>query len=511
MILFDADKCVSCNSCIRACPVPEANKAVTIGGRTIFDIDPEKCIRCGACVKECSHGARTYEDDTQRFWQDMKSGEKIVLLVAPSIKVAFDGCWRVVLDFLRKNGASAVYDVSYGADLCTWAHLRFIEKNPGRKLISQPCPAIVNYILKYLPEALDSLSPVQSPILCGAVYLRKYLGVTAKIAALTPCIAKRDEFRMTGIVDYNVTFEHLGELLESKGLRLEDQKGKRSAFEFDGTPGIMGAIYPRPGGLKACLELEAPQLSVISSEGTDHIYRELAQYPDVSPRDLPDVFDVLSCGRGCGSGPAVGTPLSVYRMSGILNGIEKYNRRSRVKFDRRGRDKQFLDFDKRLNYEDFLRTYTSQAVERLEVTDEQIDDVLHQLGKHTPTEMNYNCHACGFATCRELAKAIRDEHPKLLRAVHPAPSRPPPHADRADQRQHKRDNGSAQHNGGKAHRQHIQRDGSHRRHNAAELPERPRRRGAFRGDNRASDPHGEHQQLHGGDKQQRDRLLQNDP
>ena len=88
MILFDADKCVSCNSCIRACPVPEANKAVTRDGKTVYDIDPDKCISCGACVKECSHGARTYEDDTQRFWDDMKSGEKIVLLAEPSIKVA---------------------------------------------------------------------------------------------------------------------------------------------------------------------------------------------------------------------------------------------------------------------------------------------------------------------------------------------------------------------------------------------------------------------------------------
>ena len=85
MILFDADKCVSCNSCIRACPVPEANKAVTRDGKTVYDIDPDKCISCGACVKECSHGARTYEDDTQRFWDDMKSGEKIVLLAEPSI------------------------------------------------------------------------------------------------------------------------------------------------------------------------------------------------------------------------------------------------------------------------------------------------------------------------------------------------------------------------------------------------------------------------------------------
>ena len=408
MILFDADKCVSCNSCIRACPVPEANKAVTRDGKTVYDIDPDKCISCGACVKECSHGARTYEDDTQRFWDDMKSGEKIVLLAEPSIKVAFDGCWRNVLEFLRKSGSGEVYDVSFGADICTWAHIRFVEKQPGKKLISQPCPAIVNYVLKYVPEAVGNLSPVQSPVLCAAVYLRKYLGVTAKIAALTPCIAKRDEFRLTGVVDYNVTFQHLGELLESRGFRLSEQKGKRSAFEFDGPQGIMGAIYPRPGGLKACLELEAPALNVITSEGTDHIYRELAQYPTVGARDLPDVFDVLSCGRGCGSGPAVGTPLSVYRMSGILNGIEKYNRRSRVKFDRKGRDRQFLDFDRRLKYEDFLREHTAQPVKRLPATEEQIEEVLHGLGKNTPTEMNYNCHACGFATCRELAKAILD-------------------------------------------------------------------------------------------------------
>lgn len=409
MILFDASKCVSCNSCIRACPTPEANKAIiTESGKTIYHIDQDKCIRCGACVKECSHGARTYEDDTESFWNDIKNGQHIALLVAPSIKVGFDGCWRNVLEFLRNNGVKDIYDVSFGADICTWGHLRYLRKNPGKKLISQPCPAIVNYILKYCHDGIPSLSPVHSPILCAAIYMRKYLGIKTKLAALTPCIAKRDEFQMTGIVDYNVTFEHLGKLLESKGFRLADQKGKRSAFEFNGPQGIMGAIYPRPGGLKACLELEAPNLSVISSEGTDHIYRELAMYPSVSDRDLPSVFDALSCGRGCGSGPAVGTPLSVYQMNGILHGIEKYNKNNRVKFDRKGRDKQFLAFDKELKLEDFLRSYTPQEIDLRTFTDEQIDEVLHQLGKHTPTEMNYNCHACGFATCRDLAKAILD-------------------------------------------------------------------------------------------------------
>ena len=58
MILFDGSKCVSCNSCIRTCPVPEANKAViTESGKTIYSIDQNKCIRCGACLKACRFGA----------------------------------------------------------------------------------------------------------------------------------------------------------------------------------------------------------------------------------------------------------------------------------------------------------------------------------------------------------------------------------------------------------------------------------------------------------------------
>ena len=52
---------------------------------------------------------------------------------------------------------------------------------------------------------------------------------------------------MTGVVDYNVTFQHLGQLLEEKGFHLADQKGKRSAFEFSGPQGIMGAAAAAAG------------------------------------------------------------------------------------------------------------------------------------------------------------------------------------------------------------------------------------------------------------------------
>lgn len=407
MITFDGTKCVACNNCIRVCPSIEANTVEhDENGNVRFNINPDKCIRCGACVKICNHNARSYEDDTDRFWADLKSGQKIIAICAPAVKVSFDGCWRNVLDILRKNGVERIYDVSFGADICTWGHIRYLEQHPKTKLISAPCPAIVNYIKKYCHDALKSLSPIHSPMLCTAIYLKKYLGENTKIAALSPCIAKMDEFRETGLVDYNVTFERLGELLKKNGTNFDSLRKVRSNFEFSGIQGSMGAVYPRPGGLKACLELENPNLNVITSEGTSTVYRDLDLYSTVGARDLPDVFDVLSCDNGCGSGPAIGMEMSIYRMSGIMNGIEKYNRTKRVKFDRKHRDKQFLQFDKQLRLSDFIRKYTPEDIKQINVTEEQIEDMLTKMGKQTETERNYNCHSCGFPTCRKMAEAI---------------------------------------------------------------------------------------------------------
>ena len=267
MITFDGTKCVACNNCVRVCPSMEANTVEhNPDGSVQFNINDDKCIRCGACVKTCSHHARSYEDDTERFWADLKSGQKIVAVCAPAVKVSFDGCWRNVLDIIKKNGVEKIYDVSFGADIYTWGNIRYLEKHPKSKLISSTCPAIVNYIRKFCHDAVKNLSPMYSPILCTAIYLKKYLGETAKIVALSPCISAMDEFRETGIVDYNVTFERLGMLLRKNGTDFDSLKKMRSNFEFSGTQGIMGAIYPRPGGFKTCLELETPCLTSSARE-----------------------------------------------------------------------------------------------------------------------------------------------------------------------------------------------------------------------------------------------------
>lgn len=192
IIGIDLSKCIGCNSCVRACPAPAANVAgYDENGNMVIDIDPDKCIKCGACIKECAHGARYYFDDTKRFLDDVKNGQNIIVIAAPAVKIAFDGNWRHALQWLRNLGINEIYDVSLGADICTWAHLKYLKENKNKKVISQPCAAIVNYALQHKPKLLENLSPIQSPMLCTAIYLRKYLGKNFKIAALSPCIAKK--------------------------------------------------------------------------------------------------------------------------------------------------------------------------------------------------------------------------------------------------------------------------------------------------------------------------------
>ncbi len=407
IINVDIDKCVGCNACVRACPVGDANIArMDEEGRLKITIDDEKCIKCGACIKACSHSARSYIDDTPRFLEDLKRGQEIALIAAPSIKIAFDGNWRHALQWLSDHGAKKIYDVSFGADICTWAHLRYLEKNPGKKLISQPCAAVVNYVQRHKPELFSNLSPIHSPMLCLAVYMKKVLGYRGKIAAISPCIAKIEEFRETGLVDYNVTMEHLKRYFDENGVRLPEVK-IYSEFEFDGKQGLEGAIYPKPGGLMSNILTHAPDLNVITSEGTDSLYHDMETYSGLKEQEKPDLFDVLNCGDGCNGGPATGVHYERFAMNNIMHDVEQYARKvRRTNTTKKGVDQQFAEFDRTLNLEDYVRTYKHYTVDKAGISDREINNAFVLMGKHTEQERKFDCHSCGYRSCREMAIAI---------------------------------------------------------------------------------------------------------
>lgn len=393
MILVEASKCTGCNACIRTCPVTNANRY----DGSIVHINTDACIQCGECVKHCDHGARYYSDDLDvPALLDLLKHKKVSLIVAPSIKTALDGKWRHVLQYLCNQGAKNVYDVSFGADICTYMHVAYMKANPSAKIISQPCAAIVNYVEKHKPELIPRLSPVQSPMLCTAIYAKKYLGDNNIMVGVSPCIAKSDEFKNTGVISYNITFKKLNEYFSSNKVVLPTG---RSEFEFTKIRGYDGAFYPIPGGLKDCLHELAPDLDVATSEGVQKVYGDLDDYLKASASDLPSVYDVLSCEFGCNSGAGAKENFNAFQARNIMGKVRgfahKYNMSKR--FPRK--------IFKNLKLEDFVRTYTNRCVDQ-KFKNTELDEVFTKLGKTTEAERNYNCHACGYKTCKDMAFAI---------------------------------------------------------------------------------------------------------
>lgn len=409
-IILDTDKCIGCNSCVRVCPAPEANTAITDEtGKTIIHINDDRCIRCGECIKACeSHGARTYEDDTNDFFDGISlRGEKISLIVAPSIRTAFPNNWKNVIMWARSIGVNKIYDVSFGADLCTWAHLRLIKEGRIHNVISQPCAATTNYIIKYKQELVPKLSPVQSPMMCATVYIKNYLRNSDRFAALSPCIAKRNEFDITGgLVNYNVTFKKLKEYFSEHGINLADYPVTDEKKLFDGVKGISGAIYPRPGGLKRNLQYHMPRLRVVNSEGNPRVYKELAIYAEENELNLPAVFDILNCQFGCSSGPGIGSDLGFFETDNIMHGVQSEATARRKKQTKFGSDKMFATFDKNLNVDDFMYTFTPDRKKPFVPTNEQLENAFRSMRKFDTESRRFDCHACGYTSCRIMATAI---------------------------------------------------------------------------------------------------------
>ena len=406
IIVVDPDKCVGCNACVRNCPAQEANITIMKNdGNFVTTVNPDKCICCGECVRSCTHGARDYNDDTIEFINYIKTKEA-ALLVTPAIKAAYPSQWKAILDWFRRKNVR-IYDVSYGADICTWAHLRAIERKEVGNVITQPCAAIVNFIETYEPDLLKNLSPIHSPIMCEAVYLKDYLRVTVPLAVLSPCIAKKTEFERTGYISYNVTFKKLMEYFDENNINIPMTSYTNGIdYDFDDQQGQVGAIYPRPGGLRDNLWLHNPDINITTSEGVHKVYPELRMYAQMPEFKHPEVFDVLSCEFGCNIGPGTGTNQTIFDIMHSMSVVEKTSKQKRkTKLFDASHDKLFKKFDETLNPTRFVRDYRPRAVTP-EPTTVELDEVFSLMGKTTTESRNYNCHACGYASCRDMATAI---------------------------------------------------------------------------------------------------------
>lgn len=415
-LYINEKNCTGCNQCVSNCPIPGANIAYLLDGDNKVKIDADRCIHCGECVRVCEHEAREFCDDSEQFLDALQSGQTISVIAAPAIVVNIPN-YKQLFGLLKKMGVNVIYDVSFGADITVWAYLKALTERQGKGMIAQPCPPIVNYIEKYKGDLLPDLSPVHSPMMCTAVYLRKYQKIRDRIAFLSPCIGKGDEISDVsnrGLIDYNVTFYKLIAQLKERGINFQNSQEK----DFDDLGTTLGFLFSRPGGLKENVAHFAPDAWVRQIEGPNHVYDYLEDYAESPDHERPLLADILNCSYGCNFGTGTsqnseGRTMRIDQVEQHFNRRKKEQENVRVGILRKKRvDDLHKYFDKNLTYQDFKRVYTNKSM-RLNFPLPEVgilDEIYKSMNKVDEESRRINCVACGYNGCEKMAIAIHNDY-----------------------------------------------------------------------------------------------------
>ena len=409
VIKIDPEKCVNCHRCIAVCPSKYCND----GSGSYVKINAELCIGCGACIQACDHDARSGIDDFDAFMEALKKGEKVLAIVAPAIAAHTRGKDLELNGWLKSIGVKAVFDVSFGAELTTKSYVEYIKKYNPKLVISQPCPALISYIELYKPDLMKYLSPADSPMAHTFAMIKEfypqYKGY--KMAAISPCYAKRREFDENGHGDFNVAMKSISAYLKEKKINL-------SSFPktpYENPPAERAVLYSTPGGLLRTAERFIPGLS----ESTRKIEGQpvMTEYFDElsnllkEGKEIPfKLVDCLNCGKGCNCGAA--TDNKDLPVDELELFIEKRKQERMKKLKTRGKLGQ-KRYEKTLNK--FWREdlYTRSYVNRTDIrdkyikipTEEELNQIYLKMGKHEKRDF-LNCRACGYNSCREMAIAL---------------------------------------------------------------------------------------------------------
>lgn len=416
IIDVDAQKCQNCHACISVCP----SKFCNDGSSDHVTINPDLCIGCGQCIHACTWGARTIVDDTERFFADLRSGVPMVTVVAPAIAASFPTTYLNLNGWFKKQGVSANFDVSFGAELTIKSYLEHVKKNNPKTVIAQPCPAIVSYIELFKPELLEYLAPADSPMLHAVKMIKEFYPQykNHKVAVISPCIAKKREFEETGYGDYNVTMVKLKEYLKQSGVALENYE----RADYDNPPAERAVLFSTPGGLMETADRWAHGIrsKIRKIEGPHTIYEYLEHLGrDIAGLKAPLIIDCLNCEKGCNGGTGTDCKdLTMDELEDIINRRKELMQR-RYLDSSEAADLNEVERDGVIQEKiiDFInqywkpglydRSYVNRSNHHLteNVSQKNLDEIYHMMLKETQ-EDHKNCSACGYGNCKDMAIAI---------------------------------------------------------------------------------------------------------
>jgi iron only hydrogenase large subunit-like protein len=395
-----------------ACPAKMCND----GSGDIVDHHSDLCIGCGECISACTHKARIGIDDFDSFMADLKKGTQIITIVAPAVAASFEGKYLNVNGFLKSLGVKAVFDVSFGAELTVKSYVNYMKKEKPRTVIAQPCPALVTFIEMYRPELIPHLAPADSPMMHTMKMIKRYYPAykNHKIAAISPCYAKRREFDACGMGDYNVTFNSIQQYLDDK----RDAVSNYPEKDYDNPSAERAVLFSSPGGLMRTVGRYDPDVNAHTRkiEGSPEVYHYFAHLSQSIQKGNAPVYpliDCLNCHMGCNGG--AGTGNRGKHLDDVEYLVEKRARQVREKYRPKRLAKLFqknkLEKILDAHWEEgmYTRSYTDRSdVFRSRViapSQADIDAMFVNMHKIKPSDI-LNCGACGYRSCEQMAVAI---------------------------------------------------------------------------------------------------------
>ena len=367
--------CVACHACVRVCPAD----AVGVEGDSVRILD-EACTRCGLCLPACPHDAIVAVGDVQRAHELARSGRAILILSVESAAYFYPATPEQVVNACYAAGFRTVHRGVLGDELVAREYVRLLGDEGWGTLIRSTCPVIVDTVRTQYPELVPYLAPVATPIAAEARYLKQLYGKRADVVYAGVCLTEGGDE-----VDAAITFADLKQVLDRRGIRVEDQPQ-----HFSRLPEERRRHWSTAGGLPLEVLMTERQASrrFRKLRGLGHL-EALARAIAVDRIDLGFV-DILPC-EGCLDHPLLGPRESLFWRRQIVGATEPTRASAPVV------DAAVADAVQVGAVFPISRNGHGPPAD-------VVDQILSQVGL-APNGKPWDCGACGYATCRAFAAA----------------------------------------------------------------------------------------------------------
>jgi two-component system, NtrC family, sensor kinase len=387
------ERCRSCYACVRGCPC----KAIKVENR-LAEVMPDLCVNCGACIRFCVTGAKQVESDIEIVRNLLESRAHTIAIPSSSFPAALpDVTPGQFVSSLKALGFTEVMEDAFGAEMVSREYVRLLKERKDEMIFSSTCPAVVSYVEKFFPQLVGCLAPVVSPMVAMGRLIKQAYDSQAKVVFIGPCVAKKAESKdehVAGVIDAVLTFSELKEMFAARNIF----PAQEPEDKFTGPKPNLGRLFAISAGMLEIAGWSDDILhnEVINAHGRDYVISFLE---DIAKGGVHSHFINFFFCHGCINGPAIDNDRSIFNRREL---VARY-----VKMDS-DPEQTRRDLEK-YSHIDLRREFKPQDARLPEPDEAQVQEILKQMNR-SRKEDQFNCGACGYRTCRDLAISVAQAH-----------------------------------------------------------------------------------------------------